>query len=374
MATINADVLKARGISIPEGSVLERTTREGIKFDVSRLTDEQLNTLANTQALNGGTTQETQQEVPEVIETPAIETERNLLQRIVGAFDVRGQRATREGELIQEANIANIEAERNRINQQLLQEQRSLEKARRTLLEENPDALIGVGAETDFGRIERRSLQKQADLAIIKAGLQGDLETAQNLIEQSLELEFGSQMAELEAIKEQLPFVQQLARSEREEINAAIEAQEAALQEQKDVRRDILDLSRTAAKNGYAGVAQQIAAAETFEEANALFISAGAAQKASADGGVLAPPTPITADELQEQMQISFFDPERAVANANQTLENRAREQLFGSGQAKFTNSELKKLSTGGLLSSPLEEQLNFLYSDSGDTIKNPFE
>jgi len=285
MATINADVLKARGISIPEGSVLERTTREGIKFDVSRLTDEQLNTLANTQALNGGTPQETQQEVPEVIETPAIDAEQSALQKILSSFGVREGAAERRGELIEESGLADIQAQRNQINQQLLQEQRALEKAQRSLLEENPDALIGAGAQTDFGRIERRSLQKQADLAIIKAGLQGNEETANNLINQRLELEFGAEIARLDAVKEQLPFLTDLADSERAQISAEIEAQKDAIESAEAEKAEILELSRQAAKNGFSTIAQQIAAAGSFDEANALFISTGAARKASTGGG-----------------------------------------------------------------------------------------
>jgi len=89
----------------------------------------------------------------------------------------------------------------NRLSKDLIGEQRAFELQKRDIEARNPGGLFG-GAQKDLiNNLERASLQKQADIAILKAGAQGDYETANKIAKDRVDAEIAPMQAELDAKK-----------------------------------------------------------------------------------------------------------------------------------------------------------------------------
>lgn len=205
-------------------------------------------------------------------------------------------------------------------------------------IRKNDQGLFGGGMEQEINRVERESLTKQADLALLQSAANRDLSTAQGIIDRKIELM-------TEPLKLKLQFDQffynenkdQLTKAQDRQFQLMANSDKTALDFSASNQKQIHDAFIVAAQNGAPeSVQKSILAASTSEEAM------------QAVGGYFVDPL----DRQYKQAQI---------ASANRA------NQGGGSGGG-YTAQELRKLRAAGINSKDIEASDAYLYGDTGDT------
>lgn len=93
-----------------------------------------------------------------------------------------------------------LEAELLDINDQMRQEQMSLRR-RLERLDENPQGMFGGALEAEKSRIERESLKKQADLAVIQMARQGKYDSAKAIADRAVSAALEGQKNRITALQ-----------------------------------------------------------------------------------------------------------------------------------------------------------------------------
>lgn len=162
-------------------------------------------------------------------------------------------------------------------------EERSLDITTRRL-QENPE---GLGATALSGRIqdvERQSLQKQADIAILGNAAARNLETSLGLIDQRLELEFGPKEEALASFRKQIEFASPFLGEISGYLEDQAAQQEQDLAEQRGFTQDLLNLAVDAQKAGNTALANQFTAMARQDDIS--FDDIVGAQQAAVGSGV----------------------------------------------------------------------------------------
>lgn len=166
--------------------------------------------------------------------------------------------------------VNEITPELNAINDQIRQEQRSLDLAKRAITEKGGGLKMGAAAE--ISNLERVSLEKQADLSIIQMALQGRYDSAKEIADRAVKAKFEQQQIYTDALKFAYDESKDIfTKNEQREFETLLGNRNRALQEAQDNASAIKNFALTALQSGApTSVAQKIMGAKTLDEAIAL--------------------------------------------------------------------------------------------------------
>lgn len=163
--------------------------------------------------------------------------------------------------------VNRAESDLNDINQQIRNEQRSLENRRRSL-EEKGGGLQG-GMQAEVNNLERESLRKQADLYVIQQGVQGKYDSAKAIADRAVSAYLEAQRLELDALKFNYEENKELFnKAEQREFDVMYGDRERRFKAEEAELKTISDLSLDALQNGApTQIASQMRQAKTLAEA-----------------------------------------------------------------------------------------------------------
>jgi hypothetical protein len=107
----------------------------------------------------------------------------------------------KEAQYVTDAGGDKAEKDYNKYKADLLTEQETNRKAIEKLQKNNPQGLFGGALQQEVSRLERESLSKQADIAILGNAAKGDYDSALSIAKRKVESELAPIKAELEAKK-----------------------------------------------------------------------------------------------------------------------------------------------------------------------------
>ena len=107
----------------------------------------------------------------------------------------------KEAQYVTDAGGDKAEKDYNKYKADLLTEQTANRRAIERLQKNNPRGLFGGGLEQEVSRLERESLSKQADIAILGNAAKGDFDTALSIAKRKVESELAPLQAQLDAKK-----------------------------------------------------------------------------------------------------------------------------------------------------------------------------
>lgn len=136
------------------------------------------------------------------------------------------------------------------LNNQLLAEQHSLRRQQEAI-EKNPEGMLRSQVANELERVERESLKKQADIAVILNAKQGMLEDARAIADRAVDAEISFQQKKIDLL--QLNYNRNKFLFDKDE-QRAFETQQADRQRELDRQdaelKNISDLSLNALENG----------------------------------------------------------------------------------------------------------------------------
>jgi len=145
-------------------------------------------------------------------------------------------------------------------------EQLSLRRTTERLQRENPEGLFGGGLQQEISRLERESLSKQADIAILANAAKGRYDTARDIAQRKVESAMAPLKAELEAKK----FIYEnnsalFSKAELSKLDSLIKADERKIEEETKDK----EASNTMIINALQGKAPQSVVVKAQEAINA---------------------------------------------------------------------------------------------------------
>ena len=163
--------------------------------------------------------------------TPTRVSDRDTgLNRLSDLLEQQGQQKERFNTLAEENKLFKAEEDYNKALLEEAQIDREYEKKLRAL-EANPEGKLTTQLEGEKANLRRLRSQEKADLAIVTAARQGDLQTAQNIVKQKLDAEFEPIKQQIETLKTFLTLNQDdLSTSEKIKLQAQIDQQTAQLE------------------------------------------------------------------------------------------------------------------------------------------------
>lgn len=166
---------------------------------------------------------------------------------------------------------AQDEAKKNvdKYTSQLEAEQLANRRAIENLQKNNPQGLFGGGLEQEVNRINRESLSKQADIAILQSAANRDYATAAEIADRQVQLKTEQSRANLEALR--LFYQDNKETFDKQEdrlYSEAIKKADREYQKEVDEQNDIKSIKLQALQNeAPASVIAAISNAKTFDEA-----------------------------------------------------------------------------------------------------------
>jgi hypothetical protein len=166
--------------------------------------------------------------------------------------------------------VDSITPELNKINDQIRNEQRSLELAKRNVTEKGGG--LASGAAGEVSNLERVSLQKQADLSIIQQAVQGRYDSAKTIADRAVAAQFEEQQIKTDAAKFDYTENKDLfTKAEQRQYDMMFTDRQNKIAEAKQNKQDIYDLGIKLKMEGApTSVMQNVFNAKTREEALAL--------------------------------------------------------------------------------------------------------
>lgn len=153
-------------------------------------------------------------------------------------------------EYAKKGGVDEIQQELNKINQDILVEQTSLERELEAL-DKNPQGLFGGALEDKKNKIKTESLRRQADYSLIQLGIQGRFDSAKAVADRAIDAQLESEKNKMEANR--LSYERNaniFSTAEKREYEAAYNQRQQAFKEKEQTMKDISDLSLIALENG----------------------------------------------------------------------------------------------------------------------------
>ncbi len=100
----------------------------------------------------------------------------------------------------EQAGVNSSESELKDINNQIIAEQRALEKQLRAL-EKNPEGLFGGALAQEMNKVKGESLERQADLSVIQMAKQGRFDSAKAIADRAVAAKMEGQRNKLDALR-----------------------------------------------------------------------------------------------------------------------------------------------------------------------------
>lgn len=312
-----------------------------------------------------------------VTEQDLAKQEVDITSQLLDFIKGKESKSKKERELSQEFGV---EGDIERINQlegELSAEQRALENAKRRLFEEG--GLTKEQLQNQTSELERVSYQKQADIAILANVANNDLQTAFDLIDYRLDLEFGDQEEQFENFQLQVQAVEGLSSSIKQRLQDEAAEQEQQLKEQRAFKQDIYQLAVEAQGAGQTSTAQQLfnmAQGEVdegvYDSALNAALSAGVfLPKAKSGGGTSGSLIGLIDKEtFRAQEEARRAEEGRGITLAPSTVDSLYEDYIRQAKFAQdldFTDTERKKILQAGLADADLQAQLDHLYGDGED-------
>ena len=234
---------------------------------------------------------------------------------------IAGRKTTTQAQDEIAAPTDTAEAELRDINNQILQEQQS----NRRQQEETRKTFTGTmaGLQAELRRIDRESISKQADLAVIQMAKQGAYDSAKAIADRKVQALMEEQQNEFEALKFQYEENKDLFdKTEQRDYEAFLSNKEREIKKQETELNTISDLSINALENGApAPIAAQMRSAKTVEDAmriGGIYINKLDRDKAIRDANIKTLPP---ATQTRIQTIAGQFDNEQAVKSYQVTAE-----------------------------------------------------
>lgn len=285
--TIGTDAINTPSTVVPGPKNRSQTLASDLGMSVNGMTEADKKALDNVSGF-----------VPADTMSPLEKSQQSLLEKVYAGFEkLTGKKAFIKDEY---ANQGLEEKQKALIgyDNQLKQEQRALDIETRRL-QENPEGKLSGNLNAQIADVQRKSLQKQADIAILKSAAQGDITTAQNIIDQKVELEFGEVQDQVDLAKEYLNLIQpSLSAEEKKKAQKQamfLDERQRLLDDEKTQKKEAMDIGLEVAKNGNASLANQI-----FQLANSGQVDKAISLGMSGGGLYTAPKGSGTMSDRQE--------------------------------------------------------------------------
>lgn len=164
-------------------------------------------------------------------------------------------------------DTARIEADK--YTSQIEAEQLAVRRAVENLQKNNPQGLFGGALTDEVNRLERNSLSKQADLAILQNSALRNYTTAKDIADREVQNKLEPLKVKLENLKFFYQENKELFNKEDDRLyNEKIKEQERELDKQENLENNIMSIKLEAAKNGApASILNKLSTAKTFDEA-----------------------------------------------------------------------------------------------------------
>jgi hypothetical protein len=292
-------------------------------------------------------------------ETPQVNQSDVLRQNTLDAIAKLQGYGARSSQLQKETGLTDNTAKLNQFQAQDLALQQQLAKFKEEQLYKNPQGLFGQGAQQLVSEQERFINQARTDLAIQKLAVQGDIKTAQDLINRSLDAEFQPLKDQIDYNKEALSmFDNDMTESQKSKLEIETKKLDRIYQENKDFQKEI----GSAIESGTADVQTGNEAAKLFAQGD----TAGAYAKlypnmSLQDSGALSVilgSGKFTKDQAKS-IRNAINNGEDPIA----VIKNNAKQLLTGANQTKVESAEQSLT-----VLNDLDESLKAFYAAGGDT------
>ena len=159
--------------------------------------------------------------------------------------------------------------EADRFTSEIEAEQLAIRRKTEALRKNNPQGLFGGALEQEVNRLERDSLSKQADLAILQNSALRNYTTAKDIADREVQNKLEPLKVKLENLKFFYQENKELFNKEDERLyNEKIKSEERAYQKEENLQNQIMAIKLEAAKNGApTSVLNKLSSAKTFDEA-----------------------------------------------------------------------------------------------------------
>lgn len=205
-ATIDAPNISTPQISVPTPK--EKTASQ-LGLTLGSLTPTDTKALENVSGY-----------IPADQVSPLEQSSNDLLTKVLKGFEkLTGKSAFVKSET-ESAGLADKQKEITRLDNELKAEQNRLINAKAEL-EKNPEGKLTRNINAQIQQVEKDSYRKQADIAILKSAAQADYTTAQSIIDQKVQLEFGEVEDQINLAQQYLNLIQPtLNREEKKKADA----------------------------------------------------------------------------------------------------------------------------------------------------------
>jgi len=208
-----------------------------------------------------------QQEASKVAETSKDSSLQQYLDNLKG---LQGATTLTAQEFAREGGVDSITPELNDINDQIRREQLSNRRAKERIQERGGGLASGAGAE--IGNLDRVSLSKQADLAVIQMAVQGRYDSAREIADRAVSAKLEQQNIFTEALRFNYSENKEIFnKAEQREFETLLGNRDRAIAAEKENLDSIYNLGLQAQQDGApTDVVQRMMASKTKEGAMAI--------------------------------------------------------------------------------------------------------
>lgn len=166
--------------------------------------------------------------------------------------------------------VDDLQGELDGINQEIREEQHSLRR-KLEAIEKNPEGLFGGALRDKMEDTRTESLRKQADLSIIQMGVQGRYDSAKEIADRAVAIQFERQERRIQGLNLLYGEYKDLFNTaEQRAFEAAQKERQDKIDEEKTLQTDIYKLALDAQKNGApSSIVRSVMQAKTREDAAA---------------------------------------------------------------------------------------------------------
>jgi hypothetical protein len=255
------DVSSSKAIQLPGESSITDTATSNLSMAVNAIPPSQLTSKSSEADVQSALGRVTPQEQAQL----------GYMKQIGDSMKKMLGKADRTTELYEDFGLEKKQKELNDLDKQIGQEKSALENELRRL-EKNPSGVFGPGVLTgQMGKLRTESLRRQADLSIIKAGVQGDISTAQSIIQQKLDMEFAPIQEEIQYYSQLLQLSEMesgiLDKKEKDQLNFILSERQNAMDEEKAEKKERYNLAAKIAESDPSFARQVISGQVPLSEA-----------------------------------------------------------------------------------------------------------
>jgi len=308
-----------------------------------------------------------------------------LNQQLVDNLQLLENQGDRQLEIEEELGLPDLRNNLTELNTQITELTTAFDQAELDI-ENNRGTLLGSAPK--ISGIRRQRAAELGALAATAQALQGNIALAQDTANRTVDIEFGG-------IEEQINTIQQildinaenfglLEQQQAEQLSLFLDSRQEIVQLAKEERREIIDIALDAAQAG-AGTQTLNSILNSASLNQAFSFAQGFLGSSSGFGAPAVAQQPISIDagsgqsvNVPQSSTVLSRDEFREVAQQDllQTLSEPALDDLYNQYLAQtqstapdlgdFTNTQQLKLEQAGLLASPRQDQLDFLFGGSG--------